>query len=127
MARAAALRRVTRNVEEFAFLFTFWAFLRQHSSAEYKSALPTFPVCLITLGTDISGEPALCGVSTVSTFITFFFILHELHLQVYIRYSRITSVKNLDKSTLFSDFLTFCDYDKPIRISIIPSILFMGI
>lgn len=80
MAGPAALRGVTRDVEEFTFLFTFRAFLWQHSCREDKAALATFPVRLITLRTDIPCEPAVCGVPAVSAFICFFFILHVLRL-----------------------------------------------
>lgn len=80
MAGPAALRRVTRDVEEFTFLFTSRACLWWHYCGEDKSTLATFPICLIALRTDISGELTVCGVSAVSTFISFFFILHVLRL-----------------------------------------------
>lgn len=95
MARTAALRGVACNVEEFTFLFTLRTFLWQHGCSEDKSALATFPICLITLGTDISGKPHVCGVPAVGAFIFSFIILHVLHLLSYIRYFKIFTFKNL--------------------------------
>ena len=76
MARPATLRRVTSDVEEFAFLLTSRARLWWHCCGEDKSALATFPICLIALWTDISSELPVCGVSAVGAFIFFLVILH---------------------------------------------------
>ena len=93
MARAAALRRVTSDVEEFAFLLTSRTRLWWHYCGEDKSALATFPIRFIALWTNISGEPSVCGVPAVGAFIFFLLILHVLNLLFYIRYSRITTNK----------------------------------
>jgi hypothetical protein len=95
MTWASTLRCVTCDVEEFAFLFTLWAFLWQHSSGEDKSALATFPICLIALGTDISGEPSVCSVPAVGAFIFSPIILHVLRLPSFFRYFKIFTYKNL--------------------------------
>jgi hypothetical protein len=95
MARTAALRSVACDVEEFTFLFTFRTFLWQHGCSEDKPALATFPICLITLGTDISGKPSVCGVPAMGAFIFSFIILHVLHLLSSIRYFKISIFKNL--------------------------------
>ena len=93
MARAAALRRVTSDIEKLTFFFTCRTFLWQQSPSEDKSTLPTFPICFIALWTNISGEPSICRESAVGAFIFFLFILHVLHLQFYIRYSKILTIK----------------------------------
>ena len=96
MARPTTLRRVTSDVEELAFLLTSRARLWWHCRGEDKSALATFPICLIALWTDVSGELPVCGVPAVGAFISFLFILHDLHLMSFDSvFKKISTFKNL--------------------------------
>lgn len=99
MAGAATLWCIARDVEEFTFLITSRACLWQHGGSKDKSTLTAFPIGFMALGTDISCEPTVCGVSAVSTLISLFFILRSLRLLFFIRYCKISKLENLLNST----------------------------
>ena len=83
MTWSSTLRNVAGNVFEVILFSAFWADIREHRCRKEKAAFATFPIGQATLGTDISNEPIICCVATVSAnpfFVLFFHLIFLLSL-----------------------------------------------